>query len=542
MRARAIPLILALAALALPASAGAQTFSAFGTTGDGDGQFDDPLGVAVDQKGVVYVADSGNSRIEKFSNTGTFIGSIGPNVPGGTNLQVPVGVAVDNPTNQTDDPNIYVADADGHVQKLSPTGTLLHDFGAFALPVGIDVDATGHVLVADNGPSQQIVAKFAPDGTLLNVYGKQGGGPGSGPGEFNDPLDIATDPAGDIYVADSNNNRMQHLAPTGAFVSQTTGLSGAAGLDHALELTGPTTLVDRVWVTARGSNQFFKLDDTGAIVETEGGSGAGLGQFNAPYGLAVDCDGNVFVADSANNRIQRFGDTDTPPCTPPDNTSSPALAGQPQVGSGLALDPGTWTGSPTPRLSYRWQRCTSGDPASCGDIAGQRGLTYTVTDADRGFRIRAAVVGANVDGIIAEPTDMTPPIPTVPITPLPPAPPNPPPTPPAPPAPSPPTVDRTGFSTFTVGCPLTGQISCEVLGQVRGRSGKRTVTLAAVSGEVRFNESGAFKLRLTKRGRQLAKQGYHSKAVFRVLVDGNQIFQAGLRFNRAAARRIGGGG
>ncbi len=532
---------LCLVALALPASAGAQTFSAFGTSGGGPGQMDDPLGVAVDQKGVVYVADSGNSRIDKFSNTGAFIGTVGPTIPGGTDLQVPTGVAVDNPANQGDDPNIYVADQNGHVQKLSPTGSLLLDFGTFGNPVGVDVDAAGHVLVADDGSGKDIVAKFAPNGTLLNVYGKQGGGPGSGPGEFNDPLDIATDPAGDIYVADGGNDRMQHLDPTGAFVSQTTGLSDPAGLDHALELTGPTTLVDRLWITGRGSNQFFKLDDTGTIIETEGGPGTGLGQFSSPYGLAVDCDGNVFVADSSNDRIQRFGDADTPPCSPPDNTRSPELAGQPQPGSGLALDPGDWTGSPTPRLSYRWQRCQSGDPLSCGDIAGQRGLTYTVTNADRGFRLRVVVIGANVDGIVAEATDMTPPIPTVPITPLPPAPPNPPPIPPAPPAPSPPTVDRMGFSSFTVSCPLSGQISCEVLGQVRGRSGRRAVTLAAVSGAVRFNESGSFRLRLTKLGRRLAKHGYSAKAVFRVLVDGDQIFRSGLRFNRAAARRIGGG-
>jgi hypothetical protein len=525
-------------------------YTAFGASGNGPGQFDDPLGVAVDQKGVVYVADSGNSRIQKiaFSEvggviTGSFIASIGPSIPGGgTNLSVPTGVAVDNPKLQTDDPNIYIADQDGHVQKLGPGGSFKVDYGVFGNPVGVDVDAAGHVYVTDNANDKEIVAKFTNDGTLLNVYGKPGGGPGSGPGEFDNPQDIATDPAGDMYVADGDNNRMQKLSPTGAFISETTGLSDPAGLHHALELTGPTTLVDRMWITARGTDQFFKLDDTGAIIQTEGGAGTAVGEFMAPYGLAADCDGNVFVADSGNDRVQRLGDLNTPPCSPPENTVSPQLIGQPTVGSGLVLDEGTWTGSPDPRLSFRWQRCTTNQSGSCGDIAGERDLDYVITDADRGFRLRAVVIGANVDGIVAESTDMTPPIPTVPITPLPPAPP---PNPPAPRATGgntvPTTVTRTGFATFTVDCPPTGARSCEVFGNLVARIKKGFVTLASVSGEVSFNDSEGFRLQLTKRGRSLLKRR-KVKAILRVNVDDQRLLTERGRASRKNIKQFRPGG
>jgi hypothetical protein len=529
-------------------------YTAFGATGTGAGQFNDPLGVAVDQKGVVYVADSGNARIQKLAFTpvggvitGSFLGEIGPTVPGGTNLVTPFGVAVDNPKVQTDDPNVYVADpGTGHVQKLAPDGSFLLDFGVFGNPIGIDVDATGHVYVTDNGTGKDIVAKFAPDGTLLNVYGKPGGGSGSGPGEFDNPQDVSIDPTGDIYVADGNNNRMQRLSPTGAFVSQTTGLSDPAGLHHALELTGPTTLVDRMWITARGSDQFFKLDETGAIIQTEGGTGTAVGEFTDPYGLAADCDGNVFVADSTNDRVQRLGDLNTPPCSPPDNTTSPQLAGQAQVGSGLALDPGDWTGSPDPRISYRWQRCSTDQAISCGDIAGERGppggLTYTVTDADRGFRLRAVVIGANVDGVVAEATDMTPRVPTVPINPLPPTP---------PPNPAPPRsggsssvptkVTRTGLATFTVDCPPTGARTCQVFGDLVARGKKGFVTLASVSGEVPFDDSDGFRLALTKRGRSLLKQ-VSRKAVLRVSVDGVRLLTDQVRVTRKDIKQFRPGG
>jgi streptogramin lyase len=545
-----------VAVMALPSSAAAQSaacagapppppaapcFIAWGSAGVGNGEFSTPFGVAVDQLGAVYVADSGNERIQKFTNMGAFVSSFGSAVPGGTNLIAPTGVAVDNPKVQTDDPNIYVADQGSEkVQKLSPTGAFLLDFGTFGNPIGVDVDATGHVYVTDNGTGKDIVAQFAPDGTLLNVYGKPGGGPGNGPGEFDDPKDVATDPAGDIYVADGDNNRMQKLSPTGAFLTQTTGLLDPSGLDHALELMAPATLLNRMWITAQGSNQFFKLDDTGAIIQTEGGTGTAVGQFMAPYGLAADCDGNVFVADSSNNRIQRLGDSDEPPCTPPTNTRSPELAGQATVGSGLALDPGDWTGSPTPLISHRWQRCSTNQSTSCGDIAGERGLTYTVTDADRGFRLRAAVVGANVDGVVTETTDMTPPVPTVPVTPLPPSPP------PNPPQPRgggntiPTTVERTGLATFTVDCPPTGARTCEVFGDLVARQkGKGFVTLASISGEVPFNESQSFRLRLTGIGRSLMKQG-RRRAILRINVDGKRLETARVSVSKRSIKQFRG--
>ena len=515
-------------------------FIAFGSPGSGAAQLLNPRAVAVDQKGFVYVADSGNSRIQKFTNLGAHVGSLGPSIPGGTNLSTPTGVAVDDPPSPADDPNIYVADANGHVQKLSPTGAFLKDFGTFGQPVGVDVDDVGHVLVTDIGTGKHILATFTPDGTLLNVFGVPGGGPGSGPGQFNTPRDVATDPTGDLYVADAGNNRMQRLAPTGAFLSQTTGLTGAAGLDHAIELvTG--NLVDRLWVTAPGLNQFFKLDSTGTIIQTEGGAGAAVGQFSGPYGLSVDCDGNVFVSDPGNGRVQRLGDSDVPPCSPPGNSVSPSISGQAQAGSMLTLNPGTWTGSPTPALSFRWQRCASLDPASCGDIAGQRNATYQVTDADRGFRLRAVVVGANTDGTTAEATDMTAVVPPVQIAPLPPSPPgNPPPTLQAPPAqPVLPAVTRTGIGTFTVSCPVSSGFFCEVSASLTAKSRGKLRTLASTEGSVNFNQTQPFALQLTKVGRNLLKAGLRGSGVFQVTVDETQVFTANVRLGRNLIKRLG---
>lgn len=547
---RRLAFLISLAAVALtaaPGSASAQTYSQWN-----DAALDTPAGLAVDQKGNVYVANSGSGEIRKYTNTGTLITTFST-VPGGTPLQTPTGVAVDNPEDPGDDPKMYVADQlSGHVQELSPTGKFITDYGVFEDPAAVDVDAAGHVWVVDAGPANQLLVKFTTGGTLLNVYGKPGGGASSAAGEFNGPQDVSVDTDGDILVADFNNNRLQKLSPTGSQIWQTASgaLSEPAGVAHDIDLIG-SDLVDRLWVTAFGSDTFLELDDDGSVLQTLGGAGTGLGQFDNPWGIAADCADNVFISDSGNNRIQRYGTASTPPCTAPDNTVSPEVVGDATAGSGLALDPGTWTGSPTPRITYRWQRCSTNLASSCGDIAGQRGLTYAVTNADRGQRLRAVVVAANNQGIVTEQTDMTPPVPVVPVQPLPPAPPNPTPPPVVPPLPPVQSakVKRTGIATFRVFCPATGSVDCRIRADVVGpgtsdsasseaeRAGM--IVLARVKGRVRFGQTRNFSLRLTRSAGQLVRDGYRERAIMRVSVDGKRSFTSRIPINRRTAAEFG---
>jgi streptogramin lyase len=516
-----------LALLAFAPGASAQTFTQFGV-----GTLGSPHGIAVDQQGDVYVADTDNSFVRKFDNAGGLLTTYGAGQTGGVNLEEVVGVAVGN---QATNPDIFVAtQGTQKVLRLDSNGNQLVDYGPFANPTSVEVDEANHVWVTDAG--NDILVKFTLAGELLNVYGKPGGGPGSLPGEFNDPLDVATDAPGDTFVADNLNSRVQKLDPLGAPIWQITGLGVGqpAGVD--------VDLTNQVWVTDNTGNVFSERNPDGSIDGApHGGTGSGLGQFNGPFGIAVDCALNVFVADTNNNRVQRFGTTDEPPCVAPFNTRSPELAGQPQVGSGLALDRGDWTGNPPPAFSYRWQRCTSASPETCGDIAGERELAYTITEADRGLRLRAVSIASNTEGTIAEATDMTPPIPTVPITPLPPVPPNPPPSPPSPNT-SPPTVKRLGFARFQVNCPVTGRVRCEVRGDVIGGGAPGFATLAVAAGTVPYDDSRVFKLRATKRARRLVAQGYNESAIMRVVVDGQRRFTARMRFDRATLKRFGGKG
>src|SRR5206468_387990 len=132
----------------------------WGSQGGGDGQFANPTGVAVDGSGHVFVADSGNDRIQKFDASGTFLTTWG---------------------------SYGTAD------------------GQFLDPEGVAVDGSGNVFVSDRGNFR--MQKYTNTGTFLTKWGSQG----SEDGQFSFPTGVAVDGSGNVFVADGNN-RIQKFA------------------------------------------------------------------------------------------------------------------------------------------------------------------------------------------------------------------------------------------------------------------------------------------------------------------------------------------
>lgn len=136
------------------------------------------------------------------------------------------------------------------------------------------------------------------------TYASPFGSAGSGAGQLSSPSGIATDPSGNVYVADGGNSRVEEFAPTGAFVR----VLGGPG-----ELNDPQGIaVDsqgNVFVANTGDNDIVRLPGDGGPAFTWGSSGSGAGQFAAPTGIAVDDGGDVYVADSGNDRIEKFTNT-----------------------------------------------------------------------------------------------------------------------------------------------------------------------------------------------------------------------------------------
>ena len=185
-----------------------------GGRGTGKGEFDSPIGIAVDRNGNFLVADTNNGRIEKFAPAGTFLDIIGTKGSGQGQLGAPNGIAVDSTG------NIYVADAGNHrVQKLSADGKLIAEWrgpgAGFYGPRRIAIGPDDSVYVMDQGRTR--VVKFSPDGQGLTVWGSKG----TGDGQFDDPAAVAVDPAANkVYVADPRNKRIQVFDSDGKFLTK----------------------------------------------------------------------------------------------------------------------------------------------------------------------------------------------------------------------------------------------------------------------------------------------------------------------------------
>jgi DNA-binding beta-propeller fold protein YncE len=261
----------------------------WGSFGFLNGQFNDPTGVTTDAAGNVYVADSGNNRIQKFSGTGTYLTAWGGQGSQDGQFQGPYRVAADGAG------NIYVTDSDNLLQKFTSTGGFVANWGQnapFISPEGVAVDATGNVYVADR--NQQRIQKLAGNGSNLAQWGSFG----SGNGQFTNPDGVAVDPAGNVYVADTGNNRIQKFTGVGGYL-----LAWGVGSnisDVATDAAG------NVYVPDLSNNRIQKFTANGTLLTQWGSVGSGNGQFSGPNGVAADAAGNVYVADGGNNRIQKF--------------------------------------------------------------------------------------------------------------------------------------------------------------------------------------------------------------------------------------------
>jgi DNA-binding beta-propeller fold protein YncE len=181
---------------------------ALGSAGTGDGQFDDPKGLAVDPYGNLYVADDDNHRIQKFDRQGGFITKWGSNGNLDGQFDKPNDVAVD-PTGKY----VYVVEYYNHrIQKFDSEGRFITKWGSngskegqLSYPKGIAVDRSGYVYVADTDNHR--IQKFDSEGKFILALGSEG----KGEGQFKKPNGLAFDLYGNLYVADDDNYRIQKI-------------------------------------------------------------------------------------------------------------------------------------------------------------------------------------------------------------------------------------------------------------------------------------------------------------------------------------------
>lgn len=288
--------------------------ASFGSAGSAPGQFQAPHEIAFAPDGTMYVADGKNNRIQHLTATGQVLqvwGSFGDistgNAPGGT-FNEPWGVAVGP------DGSVFVADTWNHrIQKFTADGKFVKEWGYFGQadkpdalwgPRGLAFDTKGHLYATDTGNKRVVV--FDENGNFIAQFGSAG----LDPGQFDEPVGLAVDAQGDVYVDDTWNQRVQVFAPdaSGTNFTPLTSWDINGWFGQSLD-NKPFIAVDandNVYITDPEGFRVLEFDKTGKFIRgwdntSNGGAGLGL-----PSGIAIDSSGHVWVSDAGNNVLLRF--------------------------------------------------------------------------------------------------------------------------------------------------------------------------------------------------------------------------------------------
>jgi hypothetical protein len=316
------------------------TFAGNGTLGSAGGsgaaaRFYQPTGLDFDAAGNIYVADYANHLIRKITPAGVVSTLAGDGTAGfldGTGtaakFEGPFDVAVDAAG------NVYVTDTfNDCIRKVTPAGVVTTIAGngtygfadgvgagaMFYSPQGIDIDANGNLYVADKNNHR--IRKITPNLTVSTVAGLGGAG-GSTDGDatvaqFSSPLGVAVDVSGNLYIADGNH-RIRKITPAGitsTLAGSTMGITDADGT--AARFNKPANVaVDangNIYVADDDNERIRKVTPTGTVTTIAGGfapgytDGAGEdATFRSPTGVAIDATGAIYVADRQNHSIRKL--------------------------------------------------------------------------------------------------------------------------------------------------------------------------------------------------------------------------------------------
>lgn len=285
-----------------------------GATGAEIGYFEAPRGIALAPDGTLYVADSRNHRIQHLTAGGEVLqvwGSFADlaqgEAPGGT-FNEPWSVAVDSKG------NVYVADTWNHrIQKFSADGQFLKMWGTFGQaettdgmwgPRGLAIDAQDRLFVTDTGNKRVLI--FDSEGNYLSQFGSVG----MDAGQFDEPVGIAVNPEGQVVVADTWNQRVQ------VFAADASGLYYYPILSWDVSGWFSQSLDNKPYLAVDASGRVYVTDPEGIrvlVFDAQGGFLYGWGDYNLdtdgfslPVGIAVDAQGGVWVSDAGANRLVYF--------------------------------------------------------------------------------------------------------------------------------------------------------------------------------------------------------------------------------------------
>ena len=264
----------------------------------------DPIGLTIDPQGHLYVIDGKNNRLQVFDATGQYLTTLGSQGHDEGQFFFNEGT-VHGAVAADEQGNVYIADTyNSRIQKFTSDGQFVSlwgkhsgtDDGLFLQPVDVAVDKQGNIYVLDQ--LRHDIQTFDGDGNFLTKWS------GAGDNQFYSG-NIAVDEQGNVYVADSDHDRVLKFDNNGQFLTEW----GSSGTGDG-QFTAPAGItVDRqgnVFVVEQYGQRVQKFDSNGQFLTKWGSDGAGDGQFTNPVDIAVDDQGNIYVADYGNDRVQHF--------------------------------------------------------------------------------------------------------------------------------------------------------------------------------------------------------------------------------------------
>jgi DNA-binding beta-propeller fold protein YncE len=272
------------------------------------GQVNRPHSIDIDSEGYVYLADSGNNRVQKFTSEGQFVTKWGSEGSENGQFITLHDVAV-SPSAKF----VYTIELGNQhrIQKFTSEGQFVtkwtYENGdgveSYLDPHQIAIDASENVYVPDGASSK--VLKFDGNGKFITEWGSNG----FGEGQFSKPHGVTVDSADNVYITDMRNSRIQKFDSNGKFLSMW-GTLGSGNGQFSKVIPGIDVDIsdDSIYVIDKDLNNIQKFSDNGKFITKLGIEGEGDGQFNEPEDVAINpLDGRIYVTDTGNSRVQIFG-------------------------------------------------------------------------------------------------------------------------------------------------------------------------------------------------------------------------------------------